>query len=235
MSGRCHFGPVIVDACVLVIVVFGVLVVPFIVFTTCCPHNQIRKQTRTRVICMESVFSIVSLDSNRESRCRVGVGVSGSSVMNRLYLFVRKLELVPSIVFTTCCPYNQVRKERKTRVICMQSVFCIVSRSSDRENWCRVGATIVVVVVRTTSRRVRILVTWCNFAPIACICSVFVLGFSSRCQNLNCSERSPYNNAVRRIVLSLVLVVRVCTYFYRVSFLIPFYVGTGTISNIRAV
>ena len=73
------------------------------------------------------------------------------------------------------------------------------------------------------------------FFNIPRICFVFVLGFSSRCQNLNCSERSPYNNAVRRIVLSLVLVVHVCTYFYRVSFLVPFYVGTGTISNIRAV
>ena len=146
MSGWCHFGPAIVDACVLVIVVFGVLVVPFIVFTTCCPYNELRKRRRTRVICMQSVFSVVSLDSNRENWCRVG----GSSVTNRLYFFVRKLELVPSITFTTCCPYNQVRKERKTRVICMQSVFCIVSRSSNRENQCRVRATMVVVVVGTT-------------------------------------------------------------------------------------
>ena len=104
-----------------------------------------------------------------------------------IYLLFEKL--LPSVVVTACCPYNQIRKRRRTRVICMQSVFSIVSCSSNRENRCRVGATMVVGVVETTSRRVRILVTWCNFAPIACICSVFVLGFSSRCQNLNCSER----------------------------------------------
>jgi len=149
---------------------------PSVVVTACCPYNQIRKRRRTRVICMQSVFSVVSWGSNRESWCRVGVsGVTNESIV----FVVRKLELVPSIIFTTCCPYNQVRKGRRTRVICMQSVFCIVSRSSDRENRCRVGATIVVVVVGTTSRRVRILVTWCNFAPIAYICVVFVLEFSS--------------------------------------------------------
>jgi len=133
----------------IVFVVRKLELVPSITFTTCCPYNQVRKERKTRVICMHSVFCIVSRSSDRENRCRVGV----SGVTNGLYFFVRKLELVPSITFTTCCPYNQVRKERKTRVICMQSVFCIVSRSFDRENRCRVGATIVVVVVGTTSSK----------------------------------------------------------------------------------
>ena len=149
MSGQRRYGSIVH------IHLWFEKLLPSVVVTACCPYNQIRKRRRTRVICMQSVFSVVSLDSNRERWCRVG----GSSVTNRLYFFVRKLELAPSITFTTCCPYNQVRKERKTRVICMQSVFCIVSRSSNRENRCQVGSTMVVVVVGTTLRRVGILVT----------------------------------------------------------------------------
>jgi len=50
-------------------------------------------------------------------------------------------QLVPSIVFTTRCPYNATRKGRRARLICMQSVFSVVSLDSNRESWCRVGGS----------------------------------------------------------------------------------------------
>jgi len=76
--------------------------------------------------------------SNTLLVCVIGLLLSSAAAVD--LFVVQKYELVPSTVFPSCCPYNQIRKERKSRVICMQSVFCIVSCNANRESQCQVDA-----------------------------------------------------------------------------------------------
>ena len=81
-----------------------------------------------------------------DSWCIVGFSSSSSSRFIYCQLIYSLFqELVPSAVLTACCPFYQLRKQRKTCVICVQSMFCIVSYDSNRESQCWVGVGVVSI------------------------------------------------------------------------------------------
>jgi len=61
-----------------------------------------------------------------------------SSAIRYIHFFQNNNSLVPSIIFTTWRPYNQIRKERITRVICVWCLSLMVSSGSNRDLLCRV-------------------------------------------------------------------------------------------------
>ena len=57
-------------------------------------------------------------------------------------LLIAQKGLVASIAVTTCPSYNQIRKERKMCITCMQSFFSTASCTSNRERQCQVNVIV---------------------------------------------------------------------------------------------
>ena len=103
------------------------------------------------VVVLSNVFTVIEvlllmleyrLIKGDSSCCQViGLLLSMAAVQISIYL-LPKYELVPSIVFTTCRPWNQIRKIRKRCVICMISIFSVVSCNSNKESLCQVGTIV---------------------------------------------------------------------------------------------